>query len=188
MIRSSRRVPKGKETSNSVTWRQYSAAIWALMVRSCGWWLSTTLQQKRCNNSKTRLVPQSGNRDGDSSPCLGCRCWGAPPSHTPREDHNQLSACELPAEPTFLNLSLIRMYQAGKKCCREFNHSIPSQMIKQQAKARGRRASGDRPQTGGERMLAAGLHPGLGFRKFSLYSGKTERRFSAVLSSIYLKV
>lgn len=37
-IKSSRRVPKGEESSNSVAWWEYSAAIWALMVRSHGLW------------------------------------------------------------------------------------------------------------------------------------------------------
>lgn len=79
------------------------------------------------------------------------------------------------------------MYQAGKKFCHEFNHSVPLQVIKEQAKARERPAPGHRPQRGGERMLAAGGRPGLGFRKFSLYAGKAEGRFSAVLSPVCLK-
>lgn len=45
---------------------------------------------------------------------------------------------------------------------------------------------GHRPQAGGETMLTADIHPGLGFRKFSLYFVKTER-FSAVLPLVFLK-
>lgn len=81
----------------------------------------------------------------------------------------------------------MRMDQAQKKFYHEFSHCIHLQMLKQQVKGRERHVPGHHPQTGGERMLTAVLHPGLGFRKFSLYSGKRERRYFSVLSFICLK-
>lgn len=45
---------------------------------------------------------------------------------------------------------------------------------------------GHRPQAGAETVLTGDIHPGLGFKKISLYFGKTER-FYAVLPLVFLK-
>lgn len=148
--------------------------------------LTLQLQQQRCKNSKIHWSTLFG--DGDSSPWFGWRCWGTPPFHAPGDRGGpQLAFC-LWALCRIRNFfkPLTGENLSGRKKCFVMRLITPSPYRWWNSKLR--------PEKGVHLVIThkqvvrgCSQQAYAQFRIFFLYSGKTERRFSAVLSFVCLK-